>query len=436
MKTIGVIAEYNPFHEGHRQMLQIAKEQTGAQRAVIVMSGNSVQRGDFAIVDSFARARTAVQNGADLVLELSYCYASQSAEYFARGAVDLLNSLGIVDYLCFGSESNDSATLQSIAKLLVDQRDEIHARIDYALRRGSSYPAARQQAILSLAPKEAHRAVLSAPNDILGIEYVKALYKTNSRMQPFVIRRIGAEHHSTDFEQSVPSASAIRKMLIENNLFSQKLDLLSYNPVDLKTELENLHRFELRALEIVMPKELAQHMLELKRANMLQSIEHYLPALKAMILTRGDELSEIFEVREGIENALRRNVRSATSVASLAQAVKSKRYTYTRIQRILLNILIGLTKTDMQTIKESPVAPSSRILAFNETGRRMLKEIKEHEQATLINKPAAFVPECPLHKLQRKYDERVDALYYMQYRYDQNGHRIFDRNETSPLYIP
>ena len=445
MKTIGIIAEYNPFHQGHKYLIERAKEMTGAERVVIIMSGNSVQRGDFAIIDEFSRAKEAVSNGADLVLELSYCYASQSAEYFAKGAVSILNNLGIVDYLCFGSENDDLESIDHIAQMLTEKSEEIHKVLLEFMKEGISYPTARQKALEIIASDEKSLQIIQSPNDILGIEYVKALYRTKSRMIPIAIKRKGADHNDTDFDKRIPSASAIRKILLEGGLYIENFELLSLNPVDIQKELDFLSQFEQKALEFVVPKQLASYLMEKKRQNSLNSMENYLDELKAIVITRRDDLYGIFEMTEGIEHILKKEILRAKSIEELTMHMKSKRFTYTRIRRILLNTLVGLTKTDMEIVKNSEEPPCSRILAFNDTGRQMLKEIKnqrkkagENEVETadfLINKLADFQPLNELHRIQRKYDSIVDELFYLKFIHYVKEDRVYVSNSTSPSYI-
>lgn len=437
MKTIGIIAEYNPFHQGHKYLIDQAKSITGADRVVIVMSGNSVQRGDFAIIDEFSRANEAIANGADLVLELSFCYASQSAEYFAKGAVSVLNQLGIVDYLCFGSENNDLEGIRHIAYLLTNQSAEIHHLVQQYMKEGISFPAARQRALQAIADDESGLSIMNSPNDILGIEYVKALYKISSAMTPVTIKRHGADHNDTDFEQRTPSASAIRSMLLEGGLYTRNFDMLSLNPIDIQKELDNLSKFEQKALESVVPKQLARYIMEKKRLESLNSMENYLGELKAIVISRREGLSDIFEMTEGMEHLLQKQIREADTVYELAMSMKSKRFTYTRIRRILMNTLIGLTKEDMHIVKNAQEVPCTRILAFNDTGRQMLKEIKNKNKNTdfLINKVADFKPQNELHRILRKYDNIVDELFYLKYIYHVNEKRVYMNSRTSPNYI-
>ncbi|MDD3173479.1 MAG: nucleotidyltransferase family protein, partial [Herbinix sp.] len=217
MKVVGLITEYNPFHNGHKYHIEEAKRLTGADFAVIVMSGDFVQRGTPAIIDKYTRAEMALRNGVDLVLELPVCYATGSADFFARGAVSLLDKLGIVDFLCFGSESGDIKLLREAAQFLLETPEAFDDRLQAFLKDGLTYPAARAKALKhTLEAKEevneqALVQVLTDPNNILGIEYIKALLRFNSSIQPITIKRIAAGYHDIHLSEH-PSQTAAYSM--------------------------------------------------------------------------------------------------------------------------------------------------------------------------------------------------------------------------------
>lgn len=436
MKTVGVIAEYNPFHQGHKYLIEEAKKITGANRVVVVMSENAVQRGDFALVDKHARARAAVANGADLVLGLSFCYSAQSAEYFAKGGIAVLNSLGIVDYLCYGSEHDDMKSQIGIAEMLEDESEQIMDLVHKYLKEGINFPAAREKAVRTIANEPYNYEIMGTPNDILAIEYIRALRKQGSEIEPISIKRRGADHNDMDYEKRFPSASAIRRMLLENSsLYAHSNEELNYTIQDMRLEIEKLKEVELKMLKSLVPLELAKYIIDKKHMDSLNTIENYLNEIKTLIITRGAALENIFEVSEGLENLIQKHILESNSVQELALLVKSKRFTYTRIRRILMNILIGLAKEDMDLVKNTETVPYSRILAFNDQGRAMLREIREKETSILINKPSDFKPYTKLHKIQKKYDDVVDELYYMKYHFYQKNKRVYSGMSTSPLYI-
>ncbi len=411
MKTVGIIAEYNPFHLGHKYLIEESKSVTDADRVVIVMSGNSVQRGDFAIVDKFSRAKEAILSGADLVLELPFCYSSQSAEYFAYGATNILHNLGIVDYLCFGSETNNSDSQWRIANLLYEETEELKSAIREHTKTGVSFPVARQRALEQLYPMEADYSIMNSPNDILAIEYIKALYRLASSIEPVSIQRIGASYYDSRLEVPIPSATAIRERLMTKSENSEEVLQIK------KATTENM----------------AEYLLQKRNCLSLASVENYYDELFATIVRDRESLDKIFEVSEGIENLLYSKVFEKNSVHELALEIKSKRYTYTRARRMLMNILVGLDKSDMQYVKDTNDIPYSRILAFNDNGRKIIKE--RLHQMELINKPADFKPQNNLHKILKKYDNIVGELFYRKYDYKQYGKQVFTDVMTSPIYV-
>ena len=214
MKIVGLITEYNPFHNGHLHHIREAKRVTGADAAIVVMSGDYVQRGVPAFMPKRLRTEMALKCGASAVFELPVCYATGSAEYFALGAVSLLDSLGIVDAVCFGSECNDLDALSHVADILTREPDDYRSLLKKSLKKGVSFPSARHEAMLEYTRVPAYAALLDDPNNILGIEYLKSLKKLNSRMIPFTIQREGAHYHDRVLSPGrLSSASAIRSLL-------------------------------------------------------------------------------------------------------------------------------------------------------------------------------------------------------------------------------
>ena len=220
MKVVGIVAEYNPFHYGHLYHLQSSRSLTEADCVVVVMSGNYTQRGEPAVVSKWARAEMALLSGADLVIELPVAYAMGSAEYFAYGAVRLLDSLGVVDAMCFGSESGDIEDLQAIASILADEPEEYKDLLKNHLSDGHSFPSARQKALSGYLRGRHGKAdltrLLKSSNNILGIEYLKALLRLDSKIKPVTISRIGSDYNSTELSGKFSSATSIRNILSVN----------------------------------------------------------------------------------------------------------------------------------------------------------------------------------------------------------------------------
>ncbi|MEG2775125.1 MAG: nucleotidyltransferase family protein, partial [Acetivibrio sp.] len=244
MKITGVIVEYNPFHNGHQYHLQKARELTGADFIVAIMSGDFVQRGTPAVTDKYTRAHMALLNGADVVYELPSVYATASAETFAYGAVSHLNALGNIDFLCFGCESLDFSLMNNVAKILVEEPEEYRVLLRKKLAEGFSYPIARKTSLLPLLPDYPQKELLSfleSSNNILGIEYMKALYRMHSSIKPFLLKREGALYQAEElpFTSFFPSATALRKTYRETSSLADFQNYVPQNVLSLLAESEN-----------------------------------------------------------------------------------------------------------------------------------------------------------------------------------------------------
>ena len=315
MKTVGIIAEYNPFHLGHEYQIQQIRRQTGAEHIVVVMSGDFVQRGTPAWTDKFLRTQMALAGGADLVFELPVHFAVASAENFAYGAVSLLHHLGFVDGICFGSECGDLKSLSAIATYLVEQNDQIQQQIQNKLSRGYTYPAARAKLLSEAFPDLLERFpdLLTGSNNILAIEYLKALNRLESPIIPVTIARQGAHYHDTSMEPSYPSASAIRihyartGTLPTHGIPSQILTLLEQNPSRYPITMDDL-----------------SDMLYYKLRSMDDS------ALSVMDVTP--------ELWQRIQNQLSH----FHNISQFTERIKTRQYTQTRIQRVFLHLLLNL----------------------------------------------------------------------------------------------
>lgn len=331
MKNLGIICEYNPFHHGH------AKQIGMFERTICLMSGNYVQRGEPAIIDKYTRARAAVACGASLVLELPITAAISSAEGFADGAVDVFTRLGCVDGICFGSESGDINNIMLTAKKLC--RPELSSFLRTELDKGVSFPVARQMALNAMG---ADTGVLERPNDILAVEYCKAILRRNSPLKAVTIRREGDYHGGNDAQN--PSASFLRT----------RADWSGYMPYEAWEIFKQVPRYSVSAGE---------------RA--------WLARLRAMSEA---EFEALPFGSEGLWRKLMHACRKEASLEAIIDAVKSKRYTRTRIMRMLLCAYLGITE---QMIKRP--APYVRILAFDEKGREILHEMRQCTQISLIN---------------------------------------------------
>ena len=344
---LGIVSEYNPFHNGHVHHLEVSRQLSKAAFTVAVMSGNFVQRGDTAIVDKWIRTEMALKAGVDLVIELPTVYALSSAENFADGAVKILNSLGVVDYISFGSEIGEITPLNDVASVLYKEPKEFSSLITTQLRSGLSYPKAREIALSQyFRGSQKYNDILSNPNNILGVEYLKSLKRHRSHICPITIKRDYADYNSKTEKNGIASATAIRTM-IQNN--------------------KNVHR--------VVPYETYELLEEcINNGKVVPDLSVFekeiIYTLRKMTLS---EIAELPDVSEGLENKIKFAANNFNKLSDLIENIKSKRYTQTRIQRILLYALLNISKKDIE--KSKKVNPYIRILGFNKHGKRIISAI-------------------------------------------------------------
>jgi len=352
MKTAGIICEYNPMHLGHllhiektRQAMRIAADETTA--VICVMSGNFVQRGDFAVLNKHARAKMAIQCGADLVIELPTPYVLQSAEGFAEAGVFLLSCLGVCDYISFGSEIGEIDTLREVADVM--STDAAHLLTKQWLKTGLSYAAAQQKSADTLLDTSAH--VLGSPNNILAVEYIKALNKIGSSLKPITIKREGGEHDG----DSGYSASAIRKEMLGGGMpkavMPQAAVSICSDEISKGRGPNSYKNAELALL------------------SRLRSIEDY---------------SKVLGTSEGLESRFKQYASTEPSIASVLNKIKTKRYPMSRLRRMLMCAVLGIQKKHTRT-----PPPYARVLAMNDTGMKLLSIARKKTQIPIITKPAS-----------------------------------------------
>ena len=344
---LGIVSEYNPFHNGHIHHLEISKQLTKTDFTVAVMSGNFMQRGDTALVDKWTRTEMALKSGIDLVIELPTVYALSSAENFADGAVKILDSLGVVDFISFGSEIGEITPLLEVANVLYKEPKEFSSLITTQHRSGLSYPKAREIALSQFfGSSKKYSSIVSNPNNILGVEYLKSLKKHRSHIRPLTIKRDYADYNSTQEKNGVASATAIRTM-IQNK--------------------KNVHR--------VVPYETYELLEKCKEEGKIipgLSVfeKEIIYTLRKMTLS---EIAELPDVSEGLENKIKAAANNVNTLDELIASIKSKRYTQSRIQRILLYALLDISKKDINQSKR--VTPYIRVLGFNKHGKRIISAI-------------------------------------------------------------
>lgn len=362
MKITGIIAEYNPFHNGHLYQIRKAREITGADYIIVVMSGNHMQRGTPALIDKYSRAKMALSGGADMVIELPTCYATASAEYFAMGAISILNQLGCVDSVCFGSESGDITMLSKIAHALVDESEDFVQSLKTKLKNGDTYPVARNAALAeTINGFTTFDTILGFPNNILGIEYIKAIIRQNSNIKPYTNTRIGSDYHSYKLAENFSSAISIRQSLSLQDNLDMIQSQIPASAFDIMKE--DFHKtFPVYASDF-------SSMIKFK-----------------LLKERGQGFTQYFDVTQAISDKLEKEMFSMQSFDEFCDILKSKDITYARISRCLSHILLDIKAEDVQLFKENNITFYARVLGFNSKADELTKTLKANTSIPLITK--------------------------------------------------
>ncbi len=408
MRAVGIVAEYNPFHKGHEYHLTSARKITNADCVVVVMSGNFVQRGQPAMFSKWQRTRWALQSGADLVLELPTLYAISSAEGFAKGAITILDNLGVVNSFCFGSETNDVDLLNKLAYLFFGEPESYKQMLHSYLVEGNTHARAKMLAANDYFNDGSIQQALSNPNSILGIEYIKAKLSISSKMQPVVIKRQSAGYHQTGLGYKMPSATAIRKQIslhgtsdkallpaLPTQVFSgiQKLSRNSFMPVSLES-LCDMVFFELRKLSAV-------------------------------------GISQLGDVSEGLENRIIQGLNKSSNVEELLETAKTKRYPRTRLQRILMYALLGINKELLQLTRAPNPPVYARILGFNSLGQSLLRDIALNNNIDIVSKPANYSPNTEGKQQLFDLDVLASDVYALCQKHPE--YRVLGQDFTTPI---
>ncbi len=373
MNIYGIVCEYNPFHNGHLYQIEQIKA-CGADGIVCVMSGNFVQRGDFAIMQKHARAEAAIRCGADIVFELPVPYVLSSAERFAYGAISIFENLGIISSLAFGTESNDLNSLLEIAKLLIS--GDLNSEITAELSLGVSYPTA-----LSAALNKRNKSLaelISTPNNILAVEYLKALLMLNSDIKPIAFKRIGAEHDCAISSDTFASASHIRSLITDNAQIKKLIPPPSLEIVERESSLGH-----------------APVNIKTASTSVISSLKRLSP----------EDFRKYPDVSEGLENRIFDAVASSNSLEDAINSAKTKRYTHSRLRRIFLNAFLNITSDFPST------PPYVKLLAFSDSGRAILKRTKEVSRIPIITRPSAIKNESDEAKKLLALEKRADDIY-------------------------
>lgn len=367
-KVLGIIAEYNPFHNGHLYHIKKSIEETGASSVICVMSGNFVQRGNTSIVDKWTKTKMALANGVDLVLELPTIYSVSSAENFAEGAIRLLDSLKIVDTISFGMEAKDIASLNNIANVLYTEPKEYTTILEHELRKGVSFPKARENAVMMyLNDIKQYANIITGSNNILAIEYLKAIKKLKSKLNPIGIRREKVLYNDEIIIDDFASATAIRKMIATGQFSDIQKVMPKSSYALLADELRKGH-----------------YVLDLSKFQ-----KEIIYNLRKMSV---EEIAQLVDVSEGLENAIKNAANSSNNLVDFVNIVKSKRYTQTRIQRILIYALLGITNSKMLAFKKA--VPYARVLGFNENGKQLISQIaKKNKKVQIVTSVKKYMDE-------------------------------------------
>ncbi len=367
MNISAIIAEYNPMHLGHLYHIKKTRESTNCDGIICVMSGNFVQRGEPAIIDKWLRAKEAILNGVDLVLELPTLYSTSSSEFFSFGAVSLLDSLKGVNTLSFGSEHGDVKKLYELATIFVTEPEKYKYFLHEKLDKGLTFPKARSEALIAFLKEEKNEKdleeimeILQCSNNILAIEYCKSLIKLNSKIAPITFKRLGNNYNDKNITSNFPSATAIRKIIHDD--------------------------FSVKELEKFLPPSTYNLILNLKENNYPFVIDSEMfKFIKYKAFQNPLQLKLIPDANEGIHNLINKALITSNDFEALLYEIKTKRYSRTRLARILCQFFIGFEAFDTNTLRKNK-CPYGRVLGMNETGKKILKYIKSNSEFPIYTK--------------------------------------------------
>ncbi len=363
MKVVGIVAEYNPFHNGHKYQMDKIRKETGADYVIVAMSGNFLQRGVPALCDKFIRTEMALQCGADLVIEIPTLWATASAEYYAHAGVTLLASTGVITHLAFGAETDDLKSLTEVASILKKEPDVYRAVLANSIRSGNAFPVARKNALITSLPHfslEKLDELLDNPNNILALEYLKAMPDS---IQPILIKREGAGYHDVELNTEFPSASAIREAIFSD--------------------------IEIDSIANAMPKESFVLLKNAYKCKQLMTTNDFSDSLGYCLLSQAHNgFASYADCNQDLSNKIKNALNSYVYFEDFINTLKTKDMTYTRVNRCLLHILLGIKQTDYTIGRAIGFAPYLRILGFKNASSSLLSEMKRQSDIPIISKAA------------------------------------------------
>ncbi len=349
MKICACVAEYNPFHLGHKKHIDYMKQVLGAEKIIVIMSGNFTQRGEIAVLDKFTRARHAIEAGADLVLELPTPLATANAEIFAKGAVNILNSLGVIDGICFGVESGEKKDYILLADALNDESREYKKALKAELEKGISLAKAKFNALKNLGRDEFDQNLIASPNNILGLEYTKAILKLKSNMDIFPMLREG-DHNDESLKKGITSATSIRKVLKTGRKWKLRKSVPKFVYKDL-----SVYPFAIENL-----------------------------ILASVYKQSAKEMAKISDCTEGLENRIKAFSKDNQDLETLVEKVSTKRYTKTRVRRILTANLLGVNKYDLEDFLEEKLY--AKVLAVKEESKDLISLLVNNSSIPVLTR--------------------------------------------------
>jgi len=360
MKHVGIIAEYNPFHNGHFYQISQIKNQFPGKKIIAVMSGNFVQRGEPAIFNKYLRTQSALSAGIDCIFELPSIYATASAEHFASAGVLALYKTGVVDTLCFGAENDDIDLFYKIAGVLLEEPAEFQILLHQHLKEGNSFPKARGYAISQYLQDPDILSFIQSPNNILGIEYTKAVLKYNLPLKIFIIKREVSDYHSTSIDNSICSATALRSHIKSNGIDSiqHTIPHCSWNTI-----IDSPH------------------------CNPLYS-DHFYSLIQYSLWDKKGTYENYLDINHELANKLSAIQSFPSTYDELIMSLSGKNITQSRIRHALLNILLSITQEDMEICKKNDYITYLRLLGFRKESGHILKDMKTSSTITILNKIA------------------------------------------------